>query len=149
MWNFIVVLQTASLYPPAVLIHCTSRLLFREKRINNALPKQTSVSSALPSSHQPYTLYCPQLGRQFESINQWHDLKRVCAVVYVSYRNRAPDPTWQVVSQQRRAVFVLKLLFSISIQVLYGRLTKVSRIIFLYLRANQHFLFATDYTLRV
>ena len=40
-------------------------------------------------------------------------------------------------------------LSQISIQVLYGRLTKVSRIIFLYLRANQGFQFATSHTLRV
>lgn len=51
----------------------------------------------------------------------------------------------------KRTVLVLVryALFQISIQVLYGRLTKVSRIIFLYLRANLHFLFATLGTLRV
>ena len=45
--------------------------------------------------------------------------------------------------------FRFVLLSQISIQVLYGRLTKVSRIIFLYLRANQGFRVATSHTLRV
>ena len=104
----------------------------------NVTKSNPSQVRHLPSPSMPYALYSPNRGRLCQPSASHKDTKGLT----LSLKH------WTGLSR-KNCVRYQTALSQISIQVLYGRLTKVSRIIFLYLRANQGFQFATSHTLRV